>query len=124
MARSKRNSKELDKARNRLVNLKSIAADLDLGSGLTVSVYQTEVDRLQARLDHYNRQLSEIDALLNDLNAQEKAVAALNERMLEGVGVKYGKDSNEYEKAGGTRKSEYKKPASRARSIGRLSVPR
>ena len=30
--------------------------------------------------------------------------------MLTGVGVKYGKDSNEYEKAGGVRTSERKKP--------------
>ncbi len=82
--------------------------------------YQAVIEQLQARQDHYNRQLSEIDALLNDLNAQEKVMAALNERMLEGVGVKYGKDSNEYEKAGGTRRSEYKKPASRARSTGRI----
>ena len=119
MARRKRNSKELDKARQRLTNLKSIAADLDLGNGLTAPAYQAEIDRQQAQLDHYNRQLSEIDALLNDLNAQEKVLAALNERMLEGVGVKYGKDSNEYEKAGGTRKSEYKKPSSRARSTDR-----
>jgi hypothetical protein len=30
--------------------------------------------------------------------------------MLAGVGSKYGKDSNEYEKAGGTRTSERKPP--------------
>ena len=117
MARRKRNSKELDKARQRLTNLKSIAADLDLGNGLTAPAYQAEIDRQQAQLDHYNRQLSEIDALLNDLNAQEKVLAALNERMLEGVGVKYGKDSNEYEQAGGTRKSDYKKSSRKARPL-------
>lgn len=31
--------------------------------------------------------------------------------MLAGVASKYGKDSNEYEMAGGTRKSEIKRPA-------------
>jgi hypothetical protein len=30
--------------------------------------------------------------------------------MLNGVSVRFGKDSNEYEKAGGIRKSERKKP--------------
>ena len=30
-------------------------------------------------------------------------------RMLAGVGVQYGKDSNEYEMAGGTRASEIKR---------------
>jgi hypothetical protein len=35
----------------------------------------------------------------------------LTERMLAGVGSKYGKDSTEYEKAGGVRKSERKRRA-------------
>ena len=34
----------------------------------------------------------------------------LNERALDGVASKYGKNSNEYEQAGGTRKSERKRP--------------
>jgi hypothetical protein len=43
------------------------------------------------------------------LLAREKAMAALSERMLEGVSAKFGKDSNAYEQAGGVRKSERKK---------------
>ncbi|MBI5567766.1 MAG: hypothetical protein HY870_22895 [Chloroflexi bacterium] len=113
MARQKRTSKELDKARERITNLKSIMAALDLGSGLTVTAYQIEIDQLQGQLDHYNQQLSDLDEQLNNLAVSEKAMAALSERMLDGVGVKYGKDSNEYEKAGGVRKSEYKKPERR-----------
>ncbi len=37
--------------------------------------------------------------------------------MLIGVAYKHGKDSDEYEKAGGTRKSERKRPASRAKAV-------
>lgn len=65
---------------------------------------------MQAKLDAYNGLLNEIDALNNDILAGEKALGALSERMLDGVGVKFGKDSNEYEQAGGVRKSERKKP--------------
>ena len=91
-----------------------VAAQLDPSSGLTLTAYQTTIDALQGKLDKYNNLLSEIDALFNDVTAGEKQLAALSERMLDGVGVKFGKDSNEYEKAGGVRKSERKKPVRKA----------
>jgi hypothetical protein len=115
MSRLKRSSKELEKAQKRATNLTSIDSQLDLGSGLTLTAYQNEIAALQAKLDKYNNLLSEIDALNNDVTAGEKQLAALSERMLEGVGVKFGKDSNEYEKAGGVRKSERKKPTRKAK---------
>ena len=110
MSRLKRSSKELVKAQSRATNLLSIDAQLDLGSGLTLTAYQAAITALQGKLDKYNNLLSEVDALNNDILAGEKAMAALSERMLNGVGVKFGKDSNEYEMAGGVRKSERKKP--------------
>ena len=39
----------------------------------------------------------------------------MHERMLSAMGDKYGKDSSEYEVAGGTRKSERKKPTKKAK---------
>ena len=39
-----------------------------------------------------------------------KSVAEYSNRMLSGVATRFGKDSNEYEAAGGVRKSERKKP--------------
>jgi hypothetical protein len=116
MSRLKRSSKELAKAQTRANNLKSIDEELDLSNGLTVVAYQGEIDTLQGKLDKYNNLLSEIDALNNDILVGEKALAALSERMLDGVGVKFGKDSNEYEKAGGVRKSERKKPVRKAKT--------
>ena len=41
---------------------------------------------------------------------KEKTMKDICERMLEGVGSKFGHDSNEYEMAGGKRKSERKRP--------------
>ncbi|MGC1376147.1 MAG: hypothetical protein WA821_07995 [Anaerolineales bacterium] len=116
MSRRKRTSKELEKAQQRANNLKSIDAKLDLSNGLTLAAYQTEIASLQANLETYNNHLSALDAQANDLLAQEKAMAALSERMLEGVSAKYGKDSNAYEQAGGVRKSERKKPTRKPKS--------
>ncbi|MBI5563523.1 MAG: hypothetical protein HY870_01415 [Chloroflexi bacterium] len=109
MSRLKRSSKELEKAQQRATNLASIDVALDLGSGLTLPAYQTQITALQVKLNQHNNLLSEIDALANDITAGEKALAALSERMLDGVGVTYGKDSNQYEMAGAVRKSERKK---------------
>jgi hypothetical protein len=110
MSRVKRKSKELEKAQARANNLRSIDAKLDLGNGLTLAAYQADIAALQETLLAYNNQLSALDALGNDLLAREKSMAALSERMLEGVSAKFGKDSNAYEQAGGVRKSERKKP--------------
>ena len=49
---------------------------------------------------------------------QEKALRDLNERCLSGVAAKYRKDSSEYEKAGGMRKSERKRPVRKAAKEG------
>ena len=116
MSRLKRASKELKKAQDRANNLKSIDPKLDLGSGMTLAAYQAEIASLQANLEAYNNQLSALDAQANDLLAQEKAMAAFSERMLDGVSLKFGKDSNAYEQAGGVRKSERNKSVRKAKS--------
>ena len=110
MPRLKRTSLLLDKARIRANNLVSIDPGLDLGNGLSVPAYQEQINALQTTLDRHNNLLSELDAIANDIAAAEKTLADYSERMLNGVSVRFGKDSNEYEKAGGVRKSERKKP--------------
>ncbi|MCA9936062.1 MAG: hypothetical protein H6662_12255 [Ardenticatenaceae bacterium] len=108
MARQKRSSTILQSAQIRAAALESINSALDLGHGLTIESYRASLNELQTLLDTYNTRLSELDGILNDLKASEKRVASLSARMLAGVGVAYGKDSNEYEQAGGTRTSEVK----------------
>ncbi len=110
MARRKRTSPVLDKARTRATALSSIDAKLDLGKELTLDAYTAAIKQAEDKLAAYNALLSKVDASLNDVQAAEKGPAALSDRMLGGVGSKYGKDSNEYEKAGGVRKSERKRP--------------
>ena len=102
--------KEYDLAKTRLAALKSIDPALDLGNGMLLSNYQKSVDGFTNLLGQYNTALSTVDDLYNQCNASLLEVQDLSERMLAGVASKYGKNSSEYEMAGGTRKTERKKP--------------
>jgi hypothetical protein len=53
--------------------------------------------------------LSKVDQSYNDMMAAEQTLSDLSELMLLGVASKYGKNSNEYEMAGGVRKSDRKR---------------
>jgi len=109
MARQKRNSNVLQVAQVRAAAIESIGPSLDLGNGLTVENYRAAIDNLQTMLDNYNTRLSELDGMLNTLKASEKELSSLSTRMLAGVAAAYGKESSEYEQAGGTRTSEIKR---------------
>lgn len=50
------------------------------------------------------------------MQAAEDRLKDLSERVLLGVATRYGKDSDEYEMAGGIRKSERKRPLRRAKA--------
>lgn len=117
MARLKRLSPVYDVAITRKAGISSIGATLDLGAGLTLAGYQTAIDAVKTALDDYNNTLSLADQKLNLLKEQEIILKNLNERMLIAVAAKYGKDSNEYEMAGGTKKSERKKAAKKVKPV-------
>lgn len=97
-------------ALTRHAGLVSIDPALDLGSGQTVTGYKAVMDITQQKLDAYNSLLSEADAALDVFQQAEKGLKESSARMLEGVAVKFGRDSVEYEQAGGTRLSERKRP--------------
>jgi hypothetical protein len=46
----------------------------------------------------------------SSLKEKEKLLRAFSERMLTGVAAKFCKDSEQYQKAGGTKKSERRRP--------------
>jgi hypothetical protein len=60
--------------------------------------------------ENFNTLLSQVDGAYNGFLAEEASLRDLSERMLAGVAAVYGKDSDQYEKAGGVRKSERKRP--------------
>ena len=109
MARLKKSNSHYEGAVTRLASLKSIAPSLDLGNGMTVTTYETAIADLRLKLDTYNTALSQVDSQLNSVQESEKQLRDMSERMLMGVASKYGKESDEYERAGGVRKSERKK---------------
>ena len=101
---------DLEKGNKRLAGIKSIDPALDLGNDLTVSNYEAQIDKMNKNLGDYNTALSTVDDLYNDCIAQIDVLKDWNERILNGVASKYGKNSSQYEMAGGVKKSERKKP--------------
>ncbi len=117
MPKRKAASKHIEKAGKRLSGLKSINEQLDLGNNLTVEAYEAIITDATNKLDTYNQALSTLDSKQNEWKAAEKQLRDLNERMLIGVAAKYGKDSNEYEQAGGIKKSERKRPVRKSAQL-------
>ena len=115
MARPKRSSKAAKFAQNRIDALASIDELLDLGNGKTLAAYKARKALADQKNSAYNAQLSVLDGLLDDVEAEDKSLDILSSEMLAAVGVKFGKDSAEYEKAGGTRTSERKRPVRKAK---------
>lgn len=99
----------LEKGNTRLAAIKSIDVALDLGNNITVANYETQLNLLTTKLNSYNTALSTIDDLYNECIAQINVLKDWNERVLTGVATKYGKNSSQYEMAGGKRKSERRK---------------
>lgn len=100
---------DLEKGITRLAAVKSIDAALDLGNTITVANYETRINLVSTKLSTYNTALSSIDDLYNECVAQIEILKDWNERILTGVATRYGKNSSQYEMAGGKRNSERKK---------------
>jgi hypothetical protein len=105
MSRQKRASRVLEKAQLRLSGLKAIDPKIDFGDAKNLNNFTQQIEQLRTKIHSYNTALSVIDASKTDIEQLEKSLAALCEMMLLGVAAKYGKDSSEYEMAGGVRKS-------------------
>ena len=82
---------------------------MDFGESLSVPNYALQIQALETNIHSYNTLLSQVDESLNKILIGEKQLKDISERMLAGVAVKYGKNSDKYEMAGGTKKSERKK---------------
>ncbi|WP_339133305.1 MAG: hypothetical protein WGN25_12410 [Candidatus Electrothrix sp. GW3-4] len=105
MAFKRRASKIIVKALQRAAGIKAIDPNLALGGPLTLPAYEAEIAAAETILDEYNTLLALLDNKANELKAAEKKVNEWSSRMLAGVAGKFGKDSSEYEMAGGTRTS-------------------
>lgn len=112
MSRKKVSSNIYEASLQRCAAVKSIDPKLDLGNGISVVDYEKEIETLREEMEAYNTLLSRVDEQMARFHEQEKRVADFSERVLLGVGMAYGKNSTEYTKAGGTKKSEIKRKSS------------
>jgi hypothetical protein len=107
MAYQKRSTSEsFDKLSFRLEAMRTINPAFDLGNGLDVDKIDGLIDDLRSYLHEYNDTLSDADDLRTTLISLEKKANDAAQRLLSAVLVKFGQDSYEYRRVGGTRKSE------------------
>ena len=114
MARQKRTSAILQAAHKRLAGLSSITPAADFGVSLSVAAYSTVISDFTTTLDRYNQMVAAADEAQNQVDAAEKNLNELSNRMLAAVKAHYGPDSNEYEQAGGKRTRDRKRHTRRA----------
>ena len=106
MSRKKRTSRVLEKAELRSAGLKAIDPTLNFGDNFNLNNLTQLIEQLRIKIDAYNTALAVIDSSQAEIEELEKSLSNLSETMLTGVAFKYGKDSHEYEMAGGVRTSE------------------
>ncbi|MEH2332245.1 hypothetical protein [Nostoc sp.] len=106
MSRKKRTSRTLEKAQLRSAGLKSIVPNIKFDENYSLEKLIESIDQLRNKIDVYNTALSVVDSSKTEIEEMEKNLSQLSEKMLMVVGIKYGKDSREYEMAGGVRYSD------------------
>lgn len=104
--RKKQRSRSLETAEFRLNALLNIDETLDFGAGFNVNSYKTLVEEAEAELNRYNALLADADQQRSSVRRLEKQLDDANERVFSGIITQFGRDSDEYEMIGGTRKSD------------------
>jgi len=112
MKQRKRNSMPLSKAERRIEGMQTINPELDFSNGFSIATYNTKVIELREKLGAYNQAQTIVDKTHNVLIEAERELNTYSEQMLLNVASCYGKSSDEYEMAGGTRRSDRKKARS------------
>jgi hypothetical protein len=111
MPRPKRSSNVIEQAQRRLASLQSIDPNLDFGSQLSVADYTEQIVQAQQAIAQYNTLLSQVDEAQKVVEAMEQKVATLSKKLLSSVSIRYGDDSVEYMKAGGTMRGSKRQAA-------------
>jgi hypothetical protein len=106
MSLKKRTSRVLENAELRSAGLKAIDLNLDLGDACNLKNLTQLIEQLRNQIDDHNTALTVVDSSKAKIEELEQSLGILSEKMLIGIAFKYGKDSHEYEMAGGVRKSE------------------
>lgn len=106
MTRKKHRSRILQKAEFRVAGLKAIDPNITFNDTCNLQNLTQLIEQFYNMLDDYNAAIAVIDSSRTKLEEMEKTISNISDKMLVGVGFKYGKDSNEYQLAGGVKDSE------------------
>lgn len=106
MPRPKRTSRILEKAELRSAGLKAIDSNLDFGENCDLQNLTQLIEQFRIMLNAYNINIAMIDSSKTKIDEMEKTLSNLTDKLVRGVAFKYGKNSSEYELAGGIRDSE------------------
>jgi hypothetical protein len=105
MPYQQRTSKVTKQARLRISGIQALDLPSDLGNGLSVKAYAAAIQNAEQALKSYNATVSQMAQLSIAVEQAEKELTDLSERMLSTVAGRYGRRSDEYEIAGGTRRT-------------------
>ncbi|MDZ7955748.1 hypothetical protein [Nostoc sp. DedQUE09] len=99
--------------------MKSIIPSIKFEEDYTLEKLIDSIEQLRNKIDVHNSALAIVDSTLTEVEEMEKNLKQFSEKMLMVVAIKYGKDSAEYEMAGGVRNSDRirKMRASRLKNI-------
>ena len=106
MPRTKRSSRILEKAEFRVAGLKAIDPNINFDNTYSLQNLSQLIEQFHNMLNDYNAAIAIIDSSRKKLDEMEKTLSQVSDKMLVGVGFKYGKNSDEYELAGGVRDSD------------------
>jgi hypothetical protein len=97
-------SKALETAHRRMLGVRYLDPKMNFGNGLSVPGFTNQVEALKAKLDAYNEMVNALKQERESIEAMEKSLKGTSERMLNAVASLYGKESQEYEVAGGVKR--------------------
>jgi ABC-type hemin transport system substrate-binding protein len=106
MSRKKRKSNVLEKVESRAAGMKLIDPTLKLDDDYSLEKLLESMEQLRTKLEVHNNALSLADSSLTEVEDMEKNLTKLSQKMLMLIAIKYGKDSPQYETAGGVRDSD------------------
>jgi hypothetical protein len=105
MPYQERTSKAIKQARLRISGMQALDLPLDMGNGLSIPAYAATIQDTEQKIKAYNTAVAAISQLSSAAEQAEKDLSDLSERMLSIVAGRYGRKSDEYETAGGTKRT-------------------
>jgi ABC-type lipopolysaccharide export system ATPase subunit len=101
--KKQRNSATLTQVEARITGLRAIDPSLSFGNNRSLTDLTHLADQIRTKLTEHNNLLAALELSRNELSQLEQQAKFLASQMLQGVGFEYGRDSYEYELAGGVR---------------------